>query len=356
MLIFGIILTVIAIFVALVVYGDRVQKREKAAEAAAQSVRLNKDAVAHIMEMARMRAPQVEDAIERKMVAASRMARLDEQGAHPESAPSEPVTQPIPILRADPPAYEPGVLPEVIAALSPPTEGVRFALSPRTVLDFHDTPHWLVAGATGQGKSVLLNTVLVQAVQRSPRDVQLALIDPKRVELAPYGHVPHLWAPIATEIDDAVTLLRDAVEEMEQRYRALKAAGVRNLDGLQRVTGSSPARLLIVVDELGDLMRGKDVEPLLVRLASLGRAAGIHLLLATQRPSADVITGVLKGSLPGRIALRTASGVDSRVILDETGAENLTKTGEFILRSGVLTATDRCTLVTDEDVEHAVWA
>lgn len=349
MLVLGIILTIVAVFVALVVYGDRVQKREKAeALQAAQAVQIDEDAIARMVEQ--------------------RLGSRLEQAL----AAMEPVTQPIPVLQPAPvyeptPVHEPapvvdvhepapGVLPEVITALNPPTEGVQFALSPRTVLNFHDTPHWLVAGATGQGKSALINAVLVQAVQRNPKDVQLVLIDPKRVELAPYGHVPHLWAPIATEMDDAVTLLRDAVEEMERRYRALEAAGVRNLDGLQRLTGDSPARLLIVVDELGDLMlqRGKDVEPLLVRLASLGRAAGIHLLLATQRPSVDVITGVLKGNLPGRIALRTASGVDSRVILDETGAEDLTKPGEFILRSGVLKSTGRCVLVTDEDVEHAV--
>lgn len=218
-------------------------------------------------------------------------------------------------------------------------EGTEFALSDRVSIDVATVPHWLIAGATGQGKSSMINVVLQQAIQRDPSELQLALIDVKRVELAPYKHMPHLWRPVATELDDGVALLRQLCAEMDQRYVLLEQAGKKNINNLPGVP-----RILVVIDELGDLMlqRKKDVEPLLVRIGQLGRAAGIHLIVATQRPSVDIITGILKANLPGRIALRTATSVDSRVILDRSGAEDLNNPGDFILVSGVNTTHGKC--------------
>ena len=228
-------------------------------------------------------------------------------------------------------------------------EGAEFAISEHVRMDVAKVPHWLIAGATGQGKSSMLNTILLQAIQRDPSELKLVLLDPKRVEFAAYENVPHLWKPVATELGDMIDVLEYLVKEMESRYMSMKAAGKRSIDGM------GVPRIMCVIDELGDLMlqQGKIVEPLLIRLTQLGRAAGIHVIAATQRPSVDVITGVLKANLPGRIALRTASAVDSRVIIDKSGAETLRKPGEFILVSGVEEERGRGVFVDEDAIARA---
>jgi S-DNA-T family DNA segregation ATPase FtsK/SpoIIIE len=191
-------------------------------------------------------------------------------------------------------------------------------------------PHLLIAGATGTGKSVALNTLLVSMLLRSgPRALRLVLIDAKRVELSPYATLPHLSGPIVTETADAEAALQRIVRLMESRYSMLDTYHVRSVDDLPNPL----PRWVVVVDELADLvMSSKTVSALLVRLAQKSRAAGIHLVLATQRPSTDVISGLLKANVPARMALAVASNVDSRVILDSAGAEDLLGRGDMLCR------------------------
>jgi S-DNA-T family DNA segregation ATPase FtsK/SpoIIIE len=197
-------------------------------------------------------------------------------------------------------------------------------------------PHLLVAGATGSGKSVFMNSVLVSLItQQSPDQVRLILIDPKRVELGRYARLPHLVAAPITDPAEAVAALRWAVTEMEDRYRLLADRGVRDRAGFNRQASDGEQRLpalVIVIDELADLMMTApgEVEPMLTRLAQMGRATGIHLVVATQRPSVDVITGIIKANFPSRVAFLVSSGIDSRVILDQPGAESLMGSGDLL--------------------------
>jgi S-DNA-T family DNA segregation ATPase FtsK/SpoIIIE len=191
-------------------------------------------------------------------------------------------------------------------------------------------PHLLVAGATGSGKSVFINSALCSVIDRnSPEDVKLVLIDPKQVELLPYNNVPHLAYPVATDADSARDALRFVVAEMDSRYRLLSNAGVRNISEYH-AQGNALPFMVIVIDELADLMMvaKREVESSIVRITQLARAAGIHMIVATQRPSVDVITGLIKANMPSRIAFTVASTTDSRVVLDASGAEYLTGMGD----------------------------
>lgn len=197
-------------------------------------------------------------------------------------------------------------------------------------------PHLLIAGATGSGKSVFMNSLLVSLIsQQTPDQVRLILIDPKRVELGRYASLPHLVAPPITDPAEAVAALRWAVAEMEERYRRLEDRGVRDRAGFNRLSpaGEPPMpALVLIIDELADLMMtaSEAVEPMLTRLAQMGRATGVHLVVATQRPSVDVLTGLIKANFPSRVAFAVASAIDSRVILDQTGAETLQGSGDLL--------------------------
>jgi len=216
------------------------------------------------------------------------------------------------------------------------------------VEDLSRMPHLLVAGATGAGKSVCLNSILVSLLfKSSPDELKLLLIDPKRIELASYAELPHLVHPVVTEMELAKTALDWAVYEMERRYEAMARLSVRHIQGfnrrLQELKTSDPESvadleplpfLVIVIDELADLMltAGKEAEASIVRLAQLARAAGIHIILATQRPSVDVVTGLIKANFPARIAFQVTSKHDSRTILDSAGAEYLLGMGDMLFK------------------------
>jgi S-DNA-T family DNA segregation ATPase FtsK/SpoIIIE len=215
------------------------------------------------------------------------------------------------------------------------------------VTDLATMPHLLIAGSTGTGKSVAINSMLSSILFRaSPEEVRLIMIDPKRVELGMYEDIPHLMTPVVVDPKQAVNALRWAVKEMEERYKKLAAAGVRNIEQYNRNaahTAKDPdpepgepmlplPYIVVVIDELADLMmvaRG-DVEESIARLAQMARAVGVHLLLATQRPSVDVITGLIKANLPSRISFRVQSKTDSRTILDQNGAEQLLGRGDML--------------------------
>jgi S-DNA-T family DNA segregation ATPase FtsK/SpoIIIE len=259
--------------------------------------------------------------------------------------------------------------------------------------DLASMPHMIVAGATGAGKSVGLNVMLASLLyRRSPDELRLLMIDPKVVELAPYDRIPHMLLPVVTDMKQASNALKWAVDEMERRYQLFADAGTKNIgtynnwvdrvrrgdlknplaktligknpDGTteefksEEGTVPVPERLpfiMIVVDEFADLMmqQGKDVEAAVARLAQKARAAGMHVILATQRPSVDVITGMIKANFPTRIAFRVAQKVDSRTILDEQGAEHLLGRGDMLIKLNGTNETKRvqCPMITEEEVQ-----
>jgi S-DNA-T family DNA segregation ATPase FtsK/SpoIIIE len=206
------------------------------------------------------------------------------------------------------------------------------------IADLARMPHLLIAGSTGSGKSVCINGIISTfLLNRRPEDLQMVLIDPKMVELTGFNGVPHLKCPVVTEMGKVVGTLRLVLKEMEDRYQRFSMLGVRNIDGynLRRDEDSSLEKLpylVVIIDELADLMltTPEEVETLLVRLAQMARATGIHLLIATQRPSVDVLTGLIKANVPARIAFAVTSHTDSRVILDLPGAERLLGRGDML--------------------------
>jgi S-DNA-T family DNA segregation ATPase FtsK/SpoIIIE len=229
------------------------------------------------------------------------------------------------------------------------------------VADLGKMPHALVAGTTGSGKSVAINTMILSLLYKSkPEDVRLIMIDPKMLELSVYEGIPHLLTPVVTDMKDAQNALRWAVAEMERRYKLMSKVGVRNLAGYNITIKEAEAKgqsirdplfrpetpidledypilttlpsIVIVIDELADMMMvvGKKVEELIARLAQKARAAGIHLILATQRPSVDVLTGLIKANVPTRISFQVSSRIDSRTIIDQGGAETLLGNGDML--------------------------
>ncbi len=221
--------------------------------------------------------------------------------------------------------------------------------------DLARMPHLLVAGQTGSGKSVMINTILTSLLYRnSPSDLKLILVDPKQVELTPYNDIPHLLTPVITEPEKCISALKWAVAEMERRLRTMAGEGKRNIaeyNSLKQEEGMP--YIVIVIDELADLMMmaARDVESLIVRIAQKARAVGIHLVLATQRPSVDVITGLIKANIPARIAFTTVSQVDSRTIVDGVGAEKLLGQGDMLFMTADMPKPRRVqgALIADEE-------
>jgi S-DNA-T family DNA segregation ATPase FtsK/SpoIIIE len=244
------------------------------------------------------------------------------------------------------------------------------------VADLGKMPHLLVAGATGSGKSVAINTMILSLLYRtSPADLKMLMIDPKMLELTAYQDIPHLIMPVVTNPKDASGALRKIVFEMERRYRLLSELGSRNIDAYNKklrsgivpesisATGADDAQrqplpyIVVLIDELSDLMliAAHEVEDSIARLAQMARAAGIHLILATQRPSVDVITGVIKANFPSRIAFHVSSKLDSRIILDTYGAEQLLGKGDMLYMSpGKKTVRVHGSYVSEEDVKNVV--
>lgn len=202
------------------------------------------------------------------------------------------------------------------------------------IADISKMPHILVAGTTGSGKSVLINSIICSILFRStPDEVKLILVDPKRVELAPFNGIPHLLNPVIVEPEKTLSALKWSVKEMDKRYELLSQAGVKNIEEYNRQSGfQAMPFIVIVIDELNTVMKlaAIEVEQAIVRLAQMARAVGIHLILATQRPSVDVITGVIKANIPTRIAFNVTSQTDSRVIIDQSGAEKLLGKGDML--------------------------
>lgn len=230
------------------------------------------------------------------------------------------------------------------------------------VTDIKKMPHGLIAGATGSGKSVCINSILVSLLYKaSPEDLRLLLIDPKVVELAPYNRIPHLVSPVITDVKAATAALKWAVDEMERRYQLFAHTGVRDINRFnelaikdKRYSDKLPF-IVIIIDELADLMMMSpaDVEEAICRIAQKARACGIHLLVATQRPSVDVITGLIKANIPTRIAFSVSSQVDSRTIIDISGAEKLLGRGDMLFLENGSSKPVRLqgTFVTDEEID-----
>ena len=251
--------------------------------------------------------------------------------------------------------------PEFKNAKSTSTMAMGKDISGRVVVaDLAKMPHMLIAGSTGSGKSVCINDIIISMIYKaSPQEVQMILIDPKVVELSVFGNLPHLRIPVVTEPKKAASALRWAVNEMDMRYRKFSEVGSRDLaryNSLMDDPHKKMAKLVIIIDELADLMMvaPEDVEDSICRIAQLGRAAGIHLIVATQRPSADIITGLIKANIPSRCAFAVSSSIDSRIILDATGAEKLLGRGDMLFHPNGSGKPTRCqgAYVSDEEVER----
>jgi len=224
--------------------------------------------------------------------------------------------------------------------------------------DIGKMPHLLVAGATGSGKSITIHNILISLLfKNSPDMLKMIMIDPKRVELSIYGGIPHLLTPVITENKKAMGALRWAIQEMERRYQLLLECGARDIKSYHKQKNDLPY-IIIVIDELADLMTsyGREVEGSIIRLAQMARATGIHLVVSTQRPSVEIITGLIKANITTRIALQVASQIDSRTILDTAGAEKLLGNGDLLFSSAELSKPKRVqgAFITEEEIKSVV--
>ena len=254
--------------------------------------------------------------------------------------------------------------PAFAAAKSRLTVGLGKDISGQAIFaDLAKMPHLLVAGATGSGKSVCINTLITSILFKAkPTEVKFILIDPKMVELSVYNDIPHLMVPVVTDAKKAASVLNWAVQEMEKRYGLIAQAGVRNMDGYNKQFEEGPEKklpsIVIIIDELADLMMvaPHDVEDAICRIAQKARAAGIYLVLATQRPSVNVITGVIKANIPSRISFAVTSQIDSRTILDASGAEKLLGKGDMLFKPQEANKATRIqgAFVSDKEVELLV--
>ena len=229
------------------------------------------------------------------------------------------------------------------------------------VADIADMTHLLIAGATGAGKSVCINTLIISILYKAtPDEVKLILIDPKKVELSVYNGIPHLLIPVVSDVQKVAGALNWAIREMERRYDLLEKYGVRNIKGYNKIEGIEKLPyIVIIIDELADLMMttGKEVENAIVRLTQLARAAGMHLVIATQRPDSNIVTGLIKANVPSRIAFKVAGSINSKIILDATGAEKLLGRGDMLLKTRAFDDKPlriQGAFVTDEEVEDIV--
>lgn len=225
--------------------------------------------------------------------------------------------------------------------------------------DLTRAPHLLVAGATNSGKSVCLNTIIISLLyQNNPEDLRFIMVDPKRVELPVYNGIPHLLVPVITEVSKTINSLKWCLNEMNNRYDLLNKSGKKNIQSYNATASEKLPYIVFIIDELADFMMtaGKEMEAAIIRLAQMSRAVGIHLILATQRPSVDVITGLIKANIPARIAFSVASVVDSKTILDMSGAEKLLGQGDMLLSTAELSKPKRIqgAYVSDEEINDIV--
>lgn len=252
---------------------------------------------------------------------------------------------------------------EFMSSASPVTLALGKSINGKIVVaDLAKMPHMLIAGATGSGKSVCINDIIISLTYKSsPADLKMVLIDPKMVELGVFGALPHMLIPVVTDPKKAAGALRWAVNEMMQRYKKFAEVGARDVgryNDLQELPENRLPKIVVIIDELADLMliAPDEVEDSICRIAQLGRASGMHLIVATQRPDANVITGLIKANIPSRCAFAVSSGIDSRIILDTMGAEKLLGRGDMLFHPNGAAKPSRlqCAFVSDEEVERVV--
>lgn len=256
-------------------------------------------------------------------------------------------------------------LKDILNVMPDNPDGINLALG-KTIdgrpvyTDLTKAPHMLVAGQTGAGKSVGINSFIISMlVSKTPDDLKMLLIDPKVVELKPFSSIPHLLTPVVTEPKHATSALKWTVNEMERRYKLLAEGNARNIQNYNNNFEKLPF-IVVIIDEMADLMMtsGKETEEMIVRIAQKARAVGIHLILTTQRPSREVITGLIKANIPDRIGFKTASNVDARTIMDASGCENLLGNGDMLFKSSRSPLIERIhgSYISYEDVDKIVNA